>query len=866
MEEELRFHLAMRAKDNIRGGMSPAEAAGDARRKFGNVNLIKDAWRDVSGGGFLEVLCHDLRFASRMLLKERGFALVTILVLAVGIGANSALFGLVNNVLLRPLPYPEPGELMSVVLRESGKDGALLPFSYPDLADLSSQNRWLDGLGGYSSISYVVAPPQREPIYTEGAQVTPELLRLLGVEPVLGRLFTAAEDRPGNRSVLISFKLWQEKFGGNVHVVGRKIVLGSYEYTIIGVMPDTFQLPIGAASDIWTTFARDREPLPSGAPGFASHRDSHYLHVIGRLRPEVSWKEAERGLDGIIQHLGKDYPDALRNKTSCIVTPWLARITASVRPALMILMGAAGCVLAITCANIANLLLARATSRSNEIAVRIALGAGRARIVRQLFTESLLVGLIGGCLGLVLAISGIWWLRLMLPPDFPRLGEISPDLPMLAFAAVISVVASCVFGITPAWAATRTNVGPALNDCSRVATEDAGGRRVRNGLVLFELVLAFVLLSGALCLLQSLQRLQAIPLGFSADQVVTADVAMPGYSSADGPRRIASFYDDLLTYVRQSGDVISASAASSLPLMPAVLDNFEVAGRPLPPTQLPRAHANLIATDYFQTMQIPLLKGRDFNAGDKRDTAGVVIVDETFARTIFPDEDAVGKRISPSLSDERATRQEKEITGVVGNAKGSDLGPVPMIYHPITQCAAENMTLVLRGNGPVASIMDAARDAVHHIDKTVSLYRTRRLNYYVSASTAQVRLTCVVVGAFAIIALAVTTIGVYGVISYSAARRRHEIGIRLALGARRSAIYKLVLGQGASLLAGSLAGGAVCTLAMSPLLHKFYRADEQLTLVLLTVGTVLTAVTFLASWLPARAAATLDPIVALGQR
>jgi predicted permease len=869
MEEELRFHLAMRAQDNVRSGMTESEARIIAKRQFGNVNLIKDRWRDVIGGGFLETFWHDLRFAFRMLLKDRAFSLIAILALGLGIGANTALFTVVSKVLLHPLPYPNPDELMSITMREDGRMDKSIPLSYPDFADLSGENQWFDGLGAFSTGGFVFSGGNLEAIRAQGTRVTPQIFSLLGVAPILGRIFTEEENDPGNRSVLLSYQLWQEQFAGSSSAVGDTINLDGANYEIIGIMPPGFEFPVeNEPAQLWTTFAREREPIPGTDSGITRHRDAHYVAMLGRLKKGVSRETAAAGLSEIAATLAKLYPATNRRLDSCAVVPWLGQITNKVRPALLTLIGAALCVLCVASVNVANLLLARATTRQKEMAIRAALGAGRRRILRQLLTESLLLASLGGCLGSVLAIAGTHYIVSMLPPDFPRSREITLDLQMFVFTGAVSILTSCIFGFAPAWRSARCNLARILNDCSRVAEESPRGRGLRNGLVITELILAFVLLVGALCLTRGLWKLKRVDPGFEVHNLLTVKVSLP-HSENDPGSRTAAFYREFLSRLEAAKEIRSVAAVFPLPLTNHAKSDYEVNGRPIAKADLPRGRAYAVTPHYFQTMEIPLVRGRDFDARDRRGAKPVTIVNETFARTVFPNENPLGKLIRPGLADGTAPPFEREIIGVVGDVQGNDLAtaPTPEMYLPHPQCAGEEMTLVLRGNGTEESAYAAIQRVLQSIDKNVPLSQSYPMEHYLAAALAQARLNSILMTIFAGVAVTLTAIGVYGVMAYTVVQRRHEIGIRLALGAQKLAVFQLILGEGMRLLGWALFAGGICTIVLTRSFHRLeFGATNNEMITIVSVAVLLSVVGLIACWLPARRAARLDPLTALGQR
>jgi putative ABC transport system permease protein len=869
MDEEVRFHLAMRARDNVQKGMSESEASAEAKRQFGNINLVKDRWRDVTGGGLLEALWHDLRFAGRMLLKDRAFAMIAVLALGLGIGANTALFTVVSRVLLRPLPYPHPEEIMFVGLQEDRRSDLSGLFSYPDFADFQTENRWFDGLGAFYTQGTVVSGGEADPIRVQGTRLTPQILEMLGVAPMLGRVFTEEENEPGNRSALVSYQLWQERFAGASALFGATIDLDGFKYNVIGVMPPGFEFPVSNdPAQVWITFGRDREPPPGTDVGITKHRDAHYLRVLGRLKPNVSRAEAAKGFSDMAASLASKYPATNRRFDSCVVVPWLAEITERVRPALFMLIGAAVCVLCVACANVANLLLARATTRQKEMAIRAAIGAGRGRILRQLLTESLLVASIGGCLGLLFALAGTHYIVSLLPPDFPRKGEIAPDTQMLVFTGIVSVITSCLFGFAPAWRSARCKLARVLNDCSRVAEDSPRGRRLRSGLVVVELVLAFVLLGGALCLIRSLWKLQGAPPGFDAEGLVTVGLALSQQNNGDPVDLSAQFYVELMGRLAAEKDIQASAAVFPLPLTSRALCDFEIAGRQIPKADLPRGRVHTVTPNYFQTMAIPLKQGRDFDGRDRRGAPPVVIVNETFVRTIFPNEDPIGKRIRPGLTDGAAPPLEREIIGVVGDVKGEDLTTHRLeAYVPHPQCVSDDMTLVLRGTGSEESTLAAVRRVVGSMERDVPVYQIHRMQHYLAAAVAQARLNSTLMAIFAAVAVTLTAIGVYGVMAYSVVQRRHEIGIRLALGAQKFSVIHLILGQGMRLLGWSLLPGGLCAaIVIRSLRLGGHGAMDNEMFAIPSVAIFLSTVALIACWLPARRAAGLDPLTALGQR
>lgn len=869
MEEELGFHLAMRTEENVTRGMSQADALRVAQRQLGNVTLIKEEWRDVSGGGALEVFCRDLRFAARMLLKDRALTATVVLALALGIGANTALFTIMRSVLLRPLPYPQPHELMRVWSSDSRQPETRFKVSYPDFVDLQSRNRSFDSLGAFVAHTFIINNNRGEMAQVEGALVTSDIFPMLGARAALGRIFSRHDDEAGNRSAIISDQLWEERFGRAANVTDASLMVEGEKYTVIGVMPRGFRFPMqNHAVQVWVTFGRYHEPLPEERDGYAARRDARYLHLLGRLKPDRTRAEAQFDLNTITADLSRIYPETSASFGACVVTPWLTDLTSKVRPSLLLLSAAAACLLAVACANIANLLLARGGTRRKEIAIRAALGAARLRIARQLLTESLLLALVGGAAGLLLALVGTRLLVALLPPDFPRAGEITPDGGVLAFAALVTVVTTGIFGFVPAWRSSRSDPAPVLNGGSASADRAHGGARLRNGLVVAEIVLSLVLLACACCLIENVWRLQTAPLGFDPRNVLTATV-MPTEEGGDEEWSRASA--ELLKRVRQLPGVASASAVSRLPAIgPEPLVDFQVAGYNLPKRNWPRARLRIIFPEYFRTMGIAIEQGRDFDERDGHNATPVMMISESLARKILPHEKALGRRIMFPL-DASGDGFEREIIGIVGDMKSDRFSTEePLeVYLPYPRVASLGYSLLIRSEDEktAATLLPSARRIAKELNKNVAFYEPGTLEEYVDGVLAQPRLNSAVLAAFALIGMVLTAIGVYGVVAFSVAQRRHEIGIRLALGAERSAILQLVLGESAPLILIAVAAGTLCSLLalsqLGPFLHHSLGHSFSITM---SVALVVSSVALVACWLPAHRAAREDPLHAIGLR
>ena len=870
MDEELRFHLQMRAQEYVARGWSPAEASAEAERQFGNTSIIKDAYRDVGGGGGFESFLQDIRLAARELKREKAFTATAVTALVLGIGANTALFTVLSSVLLRPLPYPQPERLMSVWSHESTRPNEQLPLSYPDFADMRERNQSFEAFGAFLSDNFIVSRPGHAGLHMRGAALSADVLSILRTRPQIGRAFRRSDEEPGARPVLISDRLWREEFAAAADVVGAPLNIDGHEYSVIGVMPAGFRFPVrNDAAEFWTTFSRNWDPFAPGTDPPNAHRDGHWLGVVGRLRDGKTAADAEADLSEIAKSLAAKFPNTNHTIDSCQVRPLLADITRLVRPALLMLIGAAACVLCVACANVANLLLARATTRQKEISLRAALGAGRMRIIRQLLTESLLLGTIAGAIGLVVALLGTRLIVAFLPADFPRATEIVPDVRVLVFTGILALVTSALFGFAPAWRAASSPLAETLNDASRNGTGSASGRALRNAFVIAQMTLAFVLVSAACFLLRSVWQLEHMDPGFDPHQLLTAKMALPDRRDAEGAVQSGAFFADLTTRLRGLGGVSAATAVAPLPFTSlGMVADFEIVGRPMLKVHWPRARTAVIALDYFSTMAIPLLRGRDFTEADDRDSTPVAIVNETLARMQFPDGNVLGQKIRPGLSVS-GSPPEREIVGVVGDVKSTGLAGEQRaeVYIPHAQCPLIEMALVVRSDRAPEDVLDDIRWVVESMDKTLPIYEPRMMTEFLDDVIAHPRLTSTLVAAFAILALMLNAIGVYGMMSYAAAQRRHEIGVRLAFGAPRSAVLQLLLREGVRISGWASLAGGLATASILPLVRKLAPQSAGPNFVIIGgVAFLLVAMALLASWLPAHRAANEDPLRAIGER
>jgi putative ABC transport system permease protein len=672
------------------------------------------------------------------------------------------------------------------------------------------------------------------------------------------------EDEPGNRVVILSHELWQRRFGGDRAIIGKSVTLDGQQFQVIGVMPPRFTFPISSVPpELWTSMSMLRATSDGSTP-MTEQRDNDFFRCVARLKPDVSIQQAQANIDTIVADWRRQYPDSKSN-TGGKVLPEISAMVGNTRSALLMLCAMAGCVLLVACVNVANLLLARSLSRNREISIRAALGAGRWHIIKQLLVESTLLGAFGGFAGLLFAIWGIDSLKAFLP-SVPRIDEISPDVGVLAFTAFVSLGVGIFAGLLPAWRASHPNLAGSLNESSRGSTEGAAGGRTRAALVVVEIVLALVLLASAGLLVESFLRLQKVPAGFDPSNVTTARVALPE-TNYGKPQQAGDFYKKLLDRLAALPGVQSVAAAWWIPLSGSEIGfNVDVEERPMAAGQQPIAEVNVVTPDYFRTVHVPIRRGRAFTDRDDRNATPVAIITEGFAKQFFPGEDPIGKRIIPNGSVDSGKPPVREIVGVVADMHliSLRLPPKPQIYVPHQQFAIQTMSIFVRSQMVEAALMGTLRRAVNEIDKDIPVYRVRTLPDYLSQSIAQPRLNAMLVGLFALIALLLAAAGIFGVMSYSVTQRTQEIGIRLALGAQRYDVLRLVVLQGmrfvgAGIVLG-LIGAFICTRLLQSLLFGIGATDLR---TMFAVTVILTAVAFIACLLPARRATLVDPVRAL---
>ena len=856
---EMESHLAMHVQDNLRKGMSAQAAKREALMKLGGIEQTKELYRERRSLPVLETLLQDLHFSLRMVRKNSGFAIVAVLTLALGIGANTAIFSLVNGVLLRPLPYPDPDHLI----------GATNYYPKGPYVVMRDRSRTMD-LAAYTDSTEFNLTSVDTPVRLVGSSVSANWFTVLGVTTESGRVFHPGEDQPGqDASVILSYSLWQRRFGGDPGIVGHSILLDGESRTVVGIMPASFRVP-SPKTELWV-------PLRLDIRSKGDYWGSSYMPLIARLRAGATIEQARQELKALRPQIFANYAwpmpkDAWAQST---MLPIHELMVGDVRAKLVILLGAVGLLLLIACANVANLLLARATTREKEIALRTALGAGRWRIVRQLITESLLLAVLGAALGLFLAYYGLSALKATLPADTPRLTDVSVDASVLIFTAVLAVVTGLLFGLLPALGASRVDVNKSLK-AGGEKSGTARAHRLSGGLIVGEVAIAVVLVIGAGLLVKSLWNLSNTNTGFRHEYILTARIT-PNESFCEVPGRCQEFYRQLVERVRTLPGVKGAATVDGLPLsgiwetIPSDIEGYTVN----PGDHVPMLMERVITPDYLRMMQIPLLQGRAFTEADAGDSSQrVALITRATAEHFWPRQKPVGKHFKP-----RWLKDWWTVVGIVGDVRESSLtqnipdwidgemytpyGPHAIAGRGPERAPAEATLLLLTSEDHLQSA-SALQSVVAELNREVPVSQVQTLSGWISEAAAGPRSTTSIFLLFATLAVVLGAVGIYGVISYSVAQRTREIGIRIALGARRSEVLLLILRQSARLaLAGivlGMAGALLLTRLMTGLLYGVAASDPA---TYASVAALLAAVALAASYLPARRAMRVDPVVAL---
>jgi putative ABC transport system permease protein len=862
VEAELQFHVDMRTQEYIARGMDPARARAAALARFGNIASVEKTCRNIGEkreermrrAEWLAEFGQDLRYALRQLIQNPGFTAVAVLTLALGIGANSAVFSVVNAVLLRPLGYESPNQLVMVWTGQGETEGST---SAPDFLGWRERARSFEGIAGISNASYALTgegPARR----VRGMQVSANFFTMLRAPAAVGRTFFPGEDQSGAPKVaVLGYDFWRSNFGGDRGVIGREIRLDGELYTVVGVDRPGLNF---SRTEVWTPLVFSPDRLTAMARG------SRYLGVLARLRPEVSVSQADAELDRIQSDLAARFPDTNADAPVATVVPLREQVVGDVEPALLVLLGAVALVLLIACVNVANLQLVRATGRRSEVAVRTALGASRARLLRQLLTESVVLATISGLAGLIL---GAWGTRLLMrlaDGAVPRASEVGLDGRVVAFTMLVALGTGFIFGLMPAVHASRSDVATALREGGRSGSSGPRANRLRSSLVVGELALALVLLVGAGLLIKSFYRLQHVDPGFEPSGLLTFDLSLPEtkYVTTDAQRQFA---DELLERLQHLPRAQSAALIFGVPFGGMNRSGtFKIGGRPVPaPGQEPQSEFYSTSPSYFATMGIPILRGRAFTEQDRGRRPGAFLIDQSAAQRFFPNEDPIGRQITLD-ADVDGVPLSGEVVGIAGGIRRDDLSrdPEPQIYVPLAADPSPRLTVVIRSQGDPSLLTKPAEAEVRALDADLPVYGVETMTDRLSQSMGRPRLYTVLLAIFAGVALSLAAVGIYGVMSYAVSQRAHELGIRIALGAARRDVWQLVVGQGMLLTSLGLGIGvllaALATRVVRNLLFGVAPTD------LATYGVVagvLACVALVACYVPARRASRVDPMDAL---
>jgi len=848
LDDELRFHLERQIDKYVRSGMSETEAVRRARLEFGGLDQVKDECREARGVSFVETLVQDLHYTARTLLHSPAFTACAVLTLALGIGANTAIFSVVNRVLLNPLPYPNSQELLAARQNDSR----------PNLKDIQRQTNSFASSGGVN-IEPMDFTGSGEPVRVHAAYIDAGLLATLGVQPMLGRWISADEDvKGGPRNVVVSYPFWRDFLGGDPHVLGRAIRLSDNSYTVIGVMPREFTLPKELADvfvSLWVAY-------PEAAP----FRGVHFMHTYWRLKPGVTLTQAQAEIAQADHRLAEEFPDTEKERGTLLI-PLHEWLVGNVRSALLILFGAVGLVLLIACANFAMLLMARAVARQRELMIRASLGARNGRLIRQRLTESALLALVGGAAGLVVAKAGSTLLLALKPAALRHFGTIHMDARVFMFVFAISLLTGLLFGLLPAWSASRGDIAEALRENARRTTTGISRSLLRSFLVTAELALALILLAGAGLLIKGFLRLRSVDPGFNPANVITMYLQLPGTRYPQIPLQ-TNFRRELLARIN-SFPGVEAAMVTDLPLAGNYVDHRVVIdGRPTPAVGAePEVQTLSVMGDYFGVMQIPIRGGRDFRAMDREGQPRVAIVNEAFVRQLLPGQNPIGTRIDWTRSNE--PHEWMTIIGIASDVKHSGLNqPVdPAVYAPFSQndeAWRKWMTLVIRTRVPVAGLVKDVKKQVWSLDSQIPVSGIQSMEDLLAVSIAQQRFNMLLLGIFAALAVALAGVGIYGMVAYRVNQRTHEIGVYIALGAQHRDVLQLVMKDGVKLgLLGivlGLAGAIALTRVMVSLLFEVKPTDPA---TLIGVALLLAAVAMLACYIPARRALSIHPMTAL---
>lgn len=865
LAEEIQQHLHEKREALIADGVSPEEAELTVRREFGNITRMEERGREAWMYPRVESLCADVKYAIRQLRKNPGYAVTAIVILASGIGATTAVFSLVDAVLLRPLPFPEPDRLMWISQQDHSLPGlATESLSYPDYFDWRARNHTFSGLASYvgGGVTLQTSGDSRR---LDSQTVSSNFFDVLGAAPILGRDFGPDDEKPGNRVAMLSYSLWRSEFGSARDVVGSSINMDGHSYTVAGVMPNKFEFPLGnPAPALWKSLADDAD----GKHPATEQRGFDVLGVIGRLKPGVSAAQASADVSLIAKNLARQYPDTNKQLYSAFVKPELEYMTGDVKPAMRLLFGAVTLVLLLVCANVAGLLLARGSSRAGEFAIRTAIGAGRAAIIRQVLVESVTLFLCGGAAGLALAVALVHAALQFMPADIPRMQTAAIDGHVLVFILIVSLFTGVVFGAFPAWRVSHSVPERGLREGSRSVFAGKGQHRLHSGLVIAQTAIGMVLLIGSGLLMRSFIHILNVDPGFDPKHLVTSRAGV-SFDLLKHDQHFL-FYQRLLARISALPGVQSASAGWPLPMSNSSASiTFNIAGRPVAKGDEPSEAMGMAMPRYFETMRIPLIAGRTFGEQDGLAGPPTIIINQSFANKYFPGQNPIGQHIQARLGDDVFEHPVREVVGVIGNIKrkGLTAEAEPQYYLPYAQAVVTNPYVVVRTSLDPAAMQHAIGAAIHEVDKSVPTYEVSTMEQYLSNSAAQPRLQAFLLACFAAIGLVLAAVGLYGLLSYMVVQRTLEIGLRMALGAQRADVLGMIARRGLILaLIGTGTGltvSAVVTRFLSGLLFHVAPTDP------LTFGltaALLLLVSIVASSVPAYRAAWLDPTQTLRQQ